>query len=138
MFERITVEHFSESLEVSCPAPTLNAENENALRYVSGYVALKLMRQYEQKNGEKATQFVECLSSMAVASVESSFYEYTKEWIRTVDRGGLFHINDRAYHLFKAIEIETREILPRELAMPSSSLLERIKGSRNLLVLAVH
>ena len=135
MFERIMVEIFSESLEDPCPVPTLNAEEENALRYVSGYVALKLMRQYEKKDGEKATQFVECLSSMAVAGVESSFYEYTKEWIRTVDRGGLFHINDSAYHLFKAIEIETREILPRELAMPSSSrdaLLERIKGSEDV------
>ena len=93
MFERIMVEIFSESLEDPCPAPTLNAEEENTLHYVSGYVALKLMRQYEKKDGEKATQFVQCLSSMAVASVESSFYEYAKEWIRTVDRGGLFHIN---------------------------------------------
>ena len=44
-------------------------------------IALKLMRQYEKKEGEKATQFVECLSNMAVAGVESTFYEYTKEWI---------------------------------------------------------
>ena len=85
-------------------AVQLNSEEENALRYVSGYVALKLMRQYEKKEDEKATQFVECLSNMAVVGVESNFYEYTKEWIAAIYRGGLFHINDSAYHLFRAIE----------------------------------
>ena len=110
MFKQILVELFSDPLEVSCPAPTLNAEEENSLRYVSSYVALKHMRQNKKKDGEKATQF-ECLPSMGVAGLESSFYKYTKEWIRTVDQGGLFHINDSAYHLFKVIEIETREML---------------------------
>ena len=141
MFEQMIVEHFAESVETSCSnsvaeAPTLNAEEENALRYVSGYVALKLMREYEKKDGEKATQFVECLSSMAVAGTESSFYEYTKEWIRLIDRGGLFHINDGVYHLFKAIEVETRKIFPCHLANPSSSrdiLLERVKECEDVL-----
>ena len=39
-------------------APALNAEEENALRYVSGYVSLKLMRKYQKEDGEKAIQFV--------------------------------------------------------------------------------
>ena len=74
------VEHFAESMEASrgstaAELPTMNAEEENALCYVSGYVALKLMRQYEKKKGEKAMQFVECLSNMAVAGVESSLYD---------------------------------------------------------------
>ena len=115
--------------------PTMNSEEENALRYVSGYVALKLMRQYEKKEGEKATQFVECLSNMAVAGVEST-YEYTKEWITAIDRGGLFHVNDGAYHLFRTIEEETRQILPRHLANPLNSrdaLLEEIKESEDVL-----
>ena len=54
------VEHFVESVEASrgssaAELPTMNSEEENTLRYVSGYVARKLMRQYEKKEGEKAT-----------------------------------------------------------------------------------
>ena len=54
-------------------ATSLNAEEENALRYVSRYVALKLMRKYQKEDSEKAIQFVECLSNMAVVGDESSF-----------------------------------------------------------------
>ena len=96
----------------------------------------KKMRQYEKKEDEKATQFVECLSNMAVVGVESTFYEYTKEWIAAIDRGGLFHINDSAYHLFRAIEEKTRQILPLHLANPLNSrdaLLEEIKESEDVL-----
>ena len=112
------MEHFAESVETSHGGSAADSEEENSFSYVSGYVDLKLMRQYEKKEGEKATQFVECLSNMAVAGVESIFYEYTKEWITAIDRGGLFHISDSAYHLFWAIEEETRHILPRHLANP--------------------
>ena len=83
VFEQMLVEHFAKPVEASrsssaAELPTMNSEEENALRYVSGYVALKLMRQYGKKEDEKATQFVECLSNMAVVGVESTFYEYTK------------------------------------------------------------
>ena len=79
VFVQMMVEHFAESVEASrgssaAELPTMNAGEENALHYVSGYVALKLMRQYEKKKGEKAMQFVE-----------------TKELMSSVDRGGPFH-----------------------------------------------
>ena len=48
VFEGLMVEYFTDALTVATPrsvltpaAPGLNAEEENALRYVSGYVALK-------------------------------------------------------------------------------------------------
>ena len=41
---------------------------------------------------------------MAVVGDESSFCNYTKEWICLVDRGGLFNVNDCLY-LFKSVEI---------------------------------
>ena len=53
---------------------------------------------------------------MAVVGDESSFYNYTKEWIRLVDRGGLFNVNDCTYTFFKSVEIETRRTLPHHLA----------------------
>ena len=128
VFEDLMVEHFTDALKVatSCSplapvAPCLNAEEENALRYVGGYVALRLMRKYQKEDSEKAIQFVECLSHMAVIGDESSFYNYTKERIGLVDRGGLFHINDCAYTFFKSLEIETRHVLPHHLADTTTS-----------------
>ena len=88
------------------------AEEENALRYVSGYVALRLMRKYQKEDSEKAIRFVECLSNMAVVgdessfyndTKESSFYNDTKEWINLVDLGGLFNVNNGAYTFFKSV-----------------------------------
>ena len=136
------VEYFTDALSVatshsvSTPvAPGLNAEEENALRYVSGYVALKLMRKYQKDDSEKAIQFVECLSNMAVVGDESSFYNYTKEWIGLVDRGRLFNINNCAYTFFKSVELETRRILPHHLADTSTShdaLFEGLNDSEDI------
>ena len=91
VFEGLMVEYFTDALMVATSrsiivpvAASLNAEEENALRYVSGYVALKLMRKYQKEDSEKAIQMVECLSNMAVVGDESSFNNYTKEWIGLV------------------------------------------------------
>ena len=67
----------------------MRAEDENVLRYVSGYVSL---RRFEKQSGAKGRQFVECLSKMAIMGEESSFYEYTKEWLKLTNRGGLFQV----------------------------------------------
>ena len=72
---------------------------------------------------------------MAVVGEESSFYNYTKEWIALVDRGGLYHVNDGAYTFFKAVETETRRILPHQLANTATSrdaVLEAIKDSEDV------
>ena len=63
---------------------------------------------------DKAAQFVQCLSSMAVNGQET-FQDYTTEWMRKVNRGGLFYTNDQAYELFYAIEREVRIRLPQQL-----------------------
>ena len=62
-------------------------EGENALRHATGYVALKLRCKFEKESTSKAVQFIEYLSNMAIED-ESSYYTYTAEWIRLVDRGG--------------------------------------------------
>lgn len=75
----------------------------------------KLLKKYEKMKGKKVEQFVECLGEMAVErpGEQSDFFEYTKEWIRKVNRGGLFPLNDATYQLFIAIEREVQTILPQ-------------------------
>lgn len=71
------------------PNPNLLADEESAICYASGFVGMKLLKQFKKCDTVKATQFRECLSKMARNDVESSFLDYTKEWIRAVNREGL-------------------------------------------------
>jgi len=50
---------------------------------------------------DRTGKFLECLDKMEMAmdGPESSFYDYTREWITKVDRGGLFDVLDNAYVL---------------------------------------
>ena len=98
-------------------------EEENALCYACGYIPFKLMKRFEKLGTEKAAQFVECLSHMAVGgeNEESSFYDYTCQWVKTIDRGGLFRVSDYGFMLFKAIEIKKKECLPQHLRSSAQS-----------------
>lgn len=78
------------------PQPT--EDEESIIRYAAGYVALKLLKKYENM-----PEFVECLSAMAVAGDDSSLLEYTCKWTRQVNRGGLYEVGDMCYSLFREI-----------------------------------
>ena len=91
----------------------LLADDENGLRYASGYVGMKLLREFRTDRSSKVSQYRECLSKMSKDDDDSSFCAYTKAWIDTINRGGLFDVNDI---LFKSIEVKTRQVLPQHLA----------------------
>lgn len=48
---------------------------------------------------------------MAINDKESSFLEYTTEWVHRVNRGGLFEVNDTAFSLCREIELGMRDRL---------------------------
>ena len=126
LFESLLKSHtpVSQSSAV-CPAsqlPTLSSDEENIIRYAAGYVPMKLMKKYEKQSSSVAVEYVECLSSMAVNGEESSLEDYTLEWTRKVNRGGLFEVNDETFRLFREIEIKMvwhlMEVLSRPVAIP--------------------
>lgn len=92
----------------------MSSEEEMAVRYAGGYIAMKLRKHFLKQTSTKAGNFVECLTHMAVDGEESSFLEYTKLWTTTVNRGGLFEI-DATFLFFKAVEVRTQNILPHHL-----------------------
>lgn len=123
VMNRLILKHFSSSTNQASGDNSqqhiqMRAEDENVLCYVSGYVSLKLMRRFEKQSGTKARQFVECLSKMAVMGKESSFFDYTKEWLKLVNRGGLFQVNEPTYLFYRAVEVKTRVYLPQHLSKP--------------------
>lgn len=82
---------------------------------------MKLSKKLKKRTDAKCAQFVEWLSMMSNTEEHSSFYEYTREWISSVDRGGLFHVSDCTFKFFEAIELKTQKILPDFLARNSTS-----------------
>ena len=114
------------------------ADEENALRYASGFVAFKLLRKYAQQTGPdpEAEAVAECLPQMAVPGKLSSYYDYTTEWLEKVDRGELFCINNKTYWFFKQLEVLTRfHLLNPSAQEPRRSIdgLSDIKTDEDLL-----
>ena len=76
-----------------------------------------LQKRFKKRTGEKASQFMECLSHMANSGDDSTYYDYdTKKWIEIVNRGGLFLVNDITLSFFKSEEIKILELLPNHLS----------------------
>ena len=103
----------------------LLADEQNSIRYASGFVGMKLLKQFSTSKSIKAAQFRECLSHMSKNGDDSSFYAYTSQWIDSVNRGGLFCISDSTFEFFQSIEVKTRQLLPLQLA--GSTILNKEK-----------
>ena len=97
VFAEIYLSHFvatdsqaSTSSATATGSSGLTVDEENIVRYIAGYVPLRLMRKYEKQGSSKAAVFVETLSSMKVNGQE-------------VNRGGLFEMNESSYYLFRML-----------------------------------
>ena len=99
---------------------TMMSDEENAVRYASGYVAMKLLKHYKTGKGTKDRQYVDCLSNMAVSGDDQSYYAYTKEWTSKANRGGLFEVNDTCFLFFRSVELRTQLCLPQLLSGQST------------------
>ena len=87
-------------MEQPAETPTeLTVGKENVLRYACGYVAKKLYQNVLKQHGEKYATFVECLNRMKPNNEDSIhpvtfFVEYTSQWVKIINRGGLYEVND--------------------------------------------
>jgi len=103
-----TFKTYDESIAIEAPI-TLSVDEENVLRYACGYVARKLRQKFLKQHGDKYADFVECLTRMKPDGEDpvdpaTSFLDYTTQWIKIVNRGGLYEVNDDVFLLFNAIE----------------------------------
>lgn len=121
IFEKVIVKHFSRlsgSPSTSTPVIqeviTLSKDELNVLQYVGGYVPHALLKRYK-RFGKKYENLFECLKEMAVVGETDHLFEYTKEWISKVDRGGLFPLNNMTFLLFTELEKQVRGLLSRHM-----------------------
>ena len=90
----LVVNSVTETTNKEQTSVTMLSDEENAIRYASGYIAMKLLKHYKTGKGAKARQFVDCLSNMAVVG----------EWISKANRGGFFEVNDSCFLFFRSVE----------------------------------
>ena len=69
----------------------------NAVRYMSGYVAVSLLKKYRRPTKqplvkEKRELFVQAVDQ---PGEPESVLEYTRLWSELIDRGGVYHIGDK-------------------------------------------
>ena len=97
------MEQKSDATSEARPLTTLES---NAIRYMSGYVGVSLLKKYRRssKNPQlklKWDLFVRVLKGMCATDQPGepdSILDYSKVWSETIDRGGLYHINDKVLH----------------------------------------
>ena len=100
-------------------AQELTQVESNAIRYMAGYVAVKLLKKYRRtyKNEKvlfKHKLFVQTLEKMRAYQQPGdpdTVLEYSTLWIELIDRGGLYEINDDVFRLFESIEMVVRRHL---------------------------
>ena len=103
----------SPSTAIRCSPQVLNSREENAVRYMAGYVVMKLRKKYREHS-----LYAKVLDTMKTNLDESavvSLDDYTRVWVEQVDRGGLCHVNDDFFSLAKNIELVCRSISTSDL-----------------------
>jgi len=90
----------AEEAPANYPKP-LTFEEENAVRYVGGYVVRVLC---QHKNSSSIHHIMEDM-------IDDNAKGPAQEWIKAVDRGGLVHISNEAFRLFLSIELSVRRYL---------------------------
>ena len=95
--------------------PHLTVFEENALHYVAGFVTRSLLikaRKMPDSNPMKSDTVV-CLQEMThdEEGAYENYLSYTKVWLQKVNKGGLCHVSDEVYLVFKAMELVTKRVL---------------------------
>ena len=112
---RVMLETFLENAisttETTDDVPDLTPEEDNAVRFASGFIIRSL-----KKKLSKSETYVYTLNCMHESDSDidietDNFLDYTKEWVSRINRGGLFRVSDETFLLFRWMELTVRKHL---------------------------
>ena len=118
IFKKLIQLHYPVTVKSSSIPTALTREEENALRYVCGYVCRKLRIQLESSSRRNKDDLI--LFIMDMSGDECDEDRGTEDWINSIDRGGLWHVSDLTYDLFYSME----EVLRRHFKPGGASRLK--------------
>ena len=118
---------------------TISIEEENAIRYVAGYVVMKMKEMFKSR---EVMAIHECLLSMEEGTTkegvnEESSLAYTCSWLQLINRGGLFTVHDDVY-TFLELDLCAYPLLKQRLDVGGSSqtkseLVQALKSDEDVL-----
>ena len=85
----------------------LTHEEQNAVRYVAGYVCRKVHDRLRQSSHPGKEVMILCLSDMNGGETDEE--DHTDEWLNKINRGGLWKVTDEVYQLFCIMEKELKQ-----------------------------
>ena len=121
--EHYTMEHTQDK---DTGTPTLDYNEKNALRYVSGYLTRKAHLKLKESTHAFKDELCLCLAEMNDIDPEE-MNDDTNEWMKAVDRGGLKYVTNMTYSVFASAEIELRKYLHRHSSEPNCMNVLRAK-----------
>ena len=114
-FQFVSHEIFKDTVKAKLEVPErvqdessqISKEEENALRYVSGYICRKVQATF--KSSSLLHKDAMILFMCELSGDEWYEEQETEQWINAIDRGGLWHVNDNTYSIFYLMEEEIRK-----------------------------
>uniref|UniRef100_A0A1X7VKP3 Uncharacterized protein n=1 Tax=Amphimedon queenslandica TaxID=400682 RepID=A0A1X7VKP3_AMPQE len=105
-YQHVTQQVFNSLIKLKYPVDTdlqssksienptaLRREEENALRYVYGYILREVGTTWNESDKE---EMEECLRGLFGDKMDEA--KGTEEWTNAIDRGGLWHASDETYY----------------------------------------
>ena len=94
---------------------SLTFEEENALRYVAGYVCYKLHTKLKASTNPRKDDLL-----IGIHDMIDDDHEYaddpSESWVHLIDRGGLVYVHDKVHQLFMKMEILIRSHFQKDKA----------------------
>ena len=87
----------------------MTLEEQNALRYVAGYVCRKVREHLETSHYDKKDDMIIAITTELAGDEMNEMG--TEAWTNMIDRGGLWHVNDETYELFVNFEDEVKQLM---------------------------
>ena len=116
--------------------------SKDEVRYAFGYIVRTMLKKYLQQHGEKGALFVQCITRMQADHADdkplSTFLAYTHEWVKAVNRGGLYEVKDEVYLLFREIEVKMQSHLMAHLKALSTTHYESQSSKTTIINLVQH
>ena len=106
-FQALMKQTFHSSDGQHTPVEPLTYGEENALRYVAGYVCHKLRRKITASKHPMRGKLLLCLMDLCDEDDEVSS---SADWVHAVDRGGLVRVSENTQLLFERMELIIRSV----------------------------
>ena len=102
IYKAVVKDYFEVNSSVSTNNKILNETDLLALRYAAGYIVRKLKVQYRAS----AVNEEEIARALTDLEEDQEYDEESKEWISSVDRGGLTYASEMLFNFLCALEEE--------------------------------